>query len=34
MQPFVEEGLIGPMTSIPHASNGYEATVGWSNSGG
>ena len=32
--PFVEEGLIGPTTSIPHASNGHEATVGWSNSDG
>ena len=30
----IDEELIGPITSIPLALNGYEATVGWSSSGG
>jgi len=30
----IDEELISFITSIPHALNGYEATVGWSSSGG
>jgi len=31
--PFTDGGLMGPITLIPHASNGHEATMRWSNSG-
>jgi len=32
--PIADGGLMGPMSLIPQASNGHEATVGWNNSRG